>query len=397
MRSGVIVLVVDFVVFAAPCRNYLFILLGGLKLIKVLYPYKNFSKKKIFEYIRGPDNIGNMVYLDLILNHLEVEPLYTEDLYINPVAARENCDILILPFSNMLSPSFFAAELIDILDQYDFSIVLLSIGIQAEEFEEVDSIEISADALRLLRLSINKGFVVGARGEDTSFLLSRYEIPHEVIGCPSALIDFKQRLVPPVFGDGDIFAVNTTLSGHNQQRCKDIVELFVKYPSIYFMQSESRIIADVFKINLTDVYPNGDAPGGESNYLNHIDYDYGFYCGLGVDKYSVQKAFRSRSFFDLDIDRWRSRIRCCSFSIGSRFHGNILACHEGIPSLFVRFDRRTNELIDYHNLPNVDCLSDNIFDVVRRIDYTDYYRSLPGKREVFNKFLNRNSIPSVVF
>lgn len=42
-----------------------------------------------------------------------------------------------------------------------------------------------------------------------------------------------------------------------------------------------------------------------------------------------------------------------SFAFGTRFHGNMVAMHNGIPALWVTHDSRTKELTDFLHLPCV--------------------------------------------
>lgn len=42
-----------------------------------------------------------------------------------------------------------------------------------------------------------------------------------------------------------------------------------------------------------------------------------------------------------------------SFAFGTRFHGNMVAMHNGIPALWVTHDSRTKELTDFLHLPSI--------------------------------------------
>jgi hypothetical protein len=46
-------------------------------------------------------------------------------------------------------------------------------------------------------------------------------------------------------------------------------------------------------------------------------------------------------------------LKKCRFSIGPRFHGNVLAVISGIPALFVAHCGRVNEMIKFFKFPYI--------------------------------------------
>ena len=65
----------------------------------------------------------------------------------------------------------------------------------------------------------------------------------------------------------------------------------------------------------------------------------------------ARKLVNERLFPNMDV--WIHEMKKCRFSVGPRFHGNVVALLAGIPALFVNHCCRVNEMIDFFGLPSV--------------------------------------------
>lgn len=375
--------------------------------VGLLNPYANIQNVKLSAYLQGFDNIGNAVYLNLLCQKIpDCQPIITCDLILNPGKYKQSIDLLVLPFSNMISKYWAATELIDTLIEYKFNILLLSVGIQAENSENMDKFSISSDSLRLLQYANSCGLKVGARGHITSHVLEANRISHSVIGCPTALSNVARELKPGTLEKIDpeksIIALNITPTGHVRENVIDLYMLFCKTCSIYFHQSEHRIIFDIHNFEINTIFSDLAVESGE--YSNEIakvysnpKFDYTYYCPEGINAIELENAFRMRSFFSLRVSEWMNSLRRCHLSFGGRFHGNMLALHSGVPALFLDQDKRTRELIEFHCLPSLSYVPNNVKDIAASIDYGKHCEALSAKQSDFLQFLSHSSISNYDF
>ncbi len=93
---------------------------------------------------------------------------------------------------------------------------------------------------------------------------------------------------------------------------------------------------------------------------------------------------------------WISAIEGYDFSIGMRFHGNVMGLRAGLKSLFITSDSRTEELTSFFNLPS---LKIDKFEVNRPpsyyydvADYSEFNKSYPMIFDAFIDFVQKNGM-----
>ena len=103
---------------------------------------------------------------------------------------------------------------------------------------------------------------------------------------------------------------------------------------------------------------------------------------------------KRRMFFD--TDEWSDYVREFDFHLGMRFHGGIIAMQNGLRSLLISSDSRTNELADFLCIPK---LSISEFDASKPIEYyyekadfSDFQKRFPYLKENFKSFAKTNGL-----
>jgi hypothetical protein len=66
----------------------------------------------------------------------------------------------------------------------------------------------------------------------------------------------------------------------------------------------------------------------------------------------LQRKLKLHTFFD--TNQWRAWTSSMDFSIGRRFHGNIIALQSGVPGLMVAVDDRMREMLRFTGLPAIE-------------------------------------------
>lgn len=346
------------------------------KKIALLYSYGVFDnlteEQARIVFLRGPDNIGNLVYLEVIRALFkDIDLISAADLMNDPVMVREKYFKILLPFSNMLSP-YFSTPLCRVIHDFELPIILFSIGVQAPLEANISDIVLSADSLALLNYCNSSKSLIGVRGALSQELLYKYKIKSKVVGCPS----FSQ--VP--FFSVDRFervVVNSTLSGHHRDLSSGVISFGIKNNASYALQDEGRLIADRYDIKQEEIgFSEPDSAYAKD--FDNILFDYGYYND-GVYEWGAQRDwFRNNSFFLTSYSNWISKIKKFDVSIGTRIHGNALALLNGIPALFVPCDLRCLELCQYHMLPTVESVNSDrkLRDVATLINYEAFFENL---------------------
>lgn len=217
----------------------------------------------------------------------------------------------------------------------DKPIIPLSIGLQAPYYKKEFHIE--PETIEVIKLLEERG-KLAVRGNYTAEILDKYGIRNiDVIGCPSAYLDLNSTLISNQKRKKDIRCVSNfrTLSNRaDNAKDREILNYLARYTERYIEQ--------------TLCYFSPDIREGSMKEFMH------FYMQ------------NNRLFFDFKT--WNKYMEKFDFSIGARFHGNMMAVLAGVPALFITCDSRTKEMTEYHGLPTI---SIDKFDINRPIEY--YY------------------------
>lgn len=334
-------------------------------MIYLLNPYKKIQLSSneigVSEFLLGPDNSGNIVYLEILEELFGAKVVHPDVLHNYGADALPSGATLLLPWSNMICEEY-NDSLIDVLIVNNIDVVPISVGIQAPYERSPFSLDISRDSLRLLKYAQERGRTPGVRGHITQSILHSYGIETIAIGCPSCY-NLPLDLIEHNLGNAKLkgrdeirYAANNTLSGYHRVETANLMEWIVNNASTYILQSESRIIADVYNARLGKNIWNPDKfqSGLYREDMNNLVFDYGFYS-LDPDKWGEHREFfRQKSQIFFDIERWKDHIvASADVMVGSRFHGNTMALLSGIPAFYAPFDWRTLELCCFHGLPTL--------------------------------------------
>ena len=99
-----------------------------------------------------------------------------------------------------------------------------------------------------------------------------------------------------------------------------------------------------------------------------------------------------------DFQEWNQYIseNNFTFAFGSRFHGNMMALRNKVPTLWIAHDWRTLELVQYLGLPYLrydDEIFQNASNVEQLLEYCDYsnvYKQYPTKYNRYINFIKQN-------
>lgn len=247
----------------------------------------------------------------------------------------------------------------------DRPLIPISVGLQCRARKR--DFNLHADTVSLLS-EIQERCTIGVRGEYTADILSRYGIKNlQIIGCPSMYLpfdyDFKIR---KSISDPERVSVNMRTL-YSELTPKEIE--FILYAADHnfeFCEQTSHPF-------LPKICKNPDIYEYLCTWLN-----------------------TNRHLF-FDVDDWREYMTYMDFSMGCRFHGNVIALWNHIPSLFITIDSRTEELCQHFSLPTMHladfCKEQSIRHYYDLADYSEFNKNYANRLDEFITFLKRNHLP----
>ena len=273
--------------------------------------------------------------------------------------------------------SFVTTDLIWIKQNQDFSylnktldvlgelpLVPISIGLQCDDYDY--DFKLHPETVKVLN-RISERCVMGVRGNYTAEILTKHGISNfQVIGCPSMYM--------PVDGF-------KTVSNDK----KDIKKVSINFETFYSKLDDKRIeFLEYGMENGFDFVEQAQAELEEKQIENPETFQ------------KIKKWIDSNGNIFFDLDEWRDYIREHDFSIGARFHGNVLALWEGVPALFVTCDSRTRELCEYFSLPRINISefdkSKSVEEYYVIADYTKFIHVYEDRKNGWREFLKMNEL-----
>ncbi len=304
------------------------------------------------------ENSGNLVFWEALDKLFLPETVSYSD--------REkikSCDKMIVTDLIWIRQNSDFCYLEKIVDENPVPFVPISIGLQSEKFDA--RFKIPASVVRLLH-KLEERAMLGVRGEYTADILRKHGVRNfAVIGCPSMYYwkdpDHKISTVPR---NGKTSCNFRSFCGQLSVPEKHFLSYCASHGMQFIEQTKWRLSLEQTK-----------------------DAAYYEYVRAWLDKNTESP---------LDCDEWRNMLSDVTFSIGGRFHGNVMALWCGIPSLFLTVDSRTAELTDYFCLPSVPMSSfrkDLPLQYYRELaDYASFNERYPQLYKNFQTFAEKNGL-----
>lgn len=330
--------------------------------IGMFYPEVDFSRTDDIKIRQCGNNTGNNVFWYSLKRLLGIERIPYDyekrNIDLNSFDAIITTDLIWI----RMGDNFPFLE--DLLEKTSIPIIPISVGLQANNYDM--DFTLTSRTLSLLK-RIEERAVIGVRGEFTAFILNKYGIKRfKIIGCPSMYYwnNPDLQITDNVTYPNNFLSNFKTFYGKLSQKEKHFLSYSATCNSIFVEQT-----ALGFK-------PEHAADDKYYNYVN-----------TWLDR-------NTRLFFS--VDEWLKQTCLYDFSMGGRFHGNVLSLWNNIKALFMVTDSRTRELTSFFRLPVMEM---NSFDRTRDLkfyyDYADYseFNSIYRQRYMeFTGFLSENDI-----
>lgn len=249
------------------------------------------------------------------------------------------------------------------LDAYSADFIPMSIGLQSKNRDM--NFHMAEETVRLLK-KMQERAILGVRGEYTAEILQKYGIKNiQIIGCPSMYywnnpkFKIKAQLPEKIKGCANFKSFSHILN----QTDKNFLT--------YCAERDMRFIEQ------TGYFTEWNAQ--DKNYFNLID-----------------GWMKRRAVLPYTLGEWCTALNGYNFSLGGRFHGNVVALWNGMKSLFIVSDSRTTELTDFFHLPTI---TFSEFDANKpleyyydKADYTNFNKHYPALFKAFRDFVKKNGL-----
>lgn len=247
----------------------------------------------------------------------------------------------------------------------DKPMIPMSVGLQSNDYDP--HFQIHPAAVNELK-KMEERCVIGCRGEYTAEILNRHGIRRTmVIGCPSVYLGIRSAVMVKYFSGYHPQSVTSNFASF-WRKLKDFEADFLTFAAKnkfgFIEQTEGKMKREYW-------------PKEESEYQQ-----------------AAQWLNRGKIFFSYET--WKEEIQNYDFSLGYRFHGNVMAVINGIPALFIYSDSRVREMCEFFKLPMI---SAREFDADKPVeywyeksDYSDYNKLIDKKRKIFKEFCDKNNL-----
>ena len=301
-------------------------------------------------------------------------------------ALQKNLNVQIMPFKKyqteqdkMRNQKVITTDLIWINENSDFdylyrmlsemkyqTFVPISVGIQSKKYNY--DFKLNKSVLKVLS-AIQERAVIGVRGEYTADILEKNGIKNiEIIGCPSLYYWHDEN--------------------HTIQKKEELPQRVVaNFRTFYELldKNEKHFLSYCANHGFGFI----EQTKHDLKYENVLDAAYFKY---------VSKWLSAKKQLFFDIEKWTNYTKQFQFSIGARFHGNVVALWNYVPALFLVPDARVEEMVRYFNLPYIKMEE---FDEHKPLsyyyelaDYTEFNKGYRAKYRTYMEFLKRNGITS---
>ena len=289
------------------------------------------------------ENVGNLAFVYAMSTQIKGYKEYFGNTKKSIERIKSENDLLVFPAANNINQKGDMGWLANLIEGTNLPIVIVGLGVQAS-FES-RRFDLPAGTRRFLDIIRDRQVKIGVRGAFTQEFLHDLGVDTAVItGCPSNFINPSETLgvsLEEKFGhlaDGvKSIALNLEYFSLNQKQVNVVTGWLSGCDGALVLQSDEHVFSLV----------RGDLNCDE----NKIKWMGKYFIGdTNVDNFISWLHRYGRIF--CHTPSWMDFLRGVNLSVGSRFHGNMLALQSGTPAIVFPHDSRTLEMCKTMNVPH---------------------------------------------
>ena len=257
-------------------------------------------------------------------------------------------DLIAIPAANFIFKGFDFGYLADFIEKSKLPVLIAGLGAQLPSVGNSE-IDIPEGSKRFLKVVSERAAKIGVRGNFTADVLSRLGIKNvTVTGCPSlywSLTPELQIRKNPYRKDfnlslnGSRNVTQHSFSAEHAVRVEGaLLRLSLEKGYDYVLQNEFPEM---------DILYNAPVDNDISYQLRSIAGK--FDLNISPEEYASRIRKLCKVFFS--VEGWADYIRTKDFSLGTRFHGNMIALQNGVPAVVIAHDSRTTEMCEFMKIP----------------------------------------------
>lgn len=335
-------------------------------------------------------NIGNLLYQDAIYKHLycdgnQVTPSFYIDQEVNDKNALANYinaefDHYIAPLADCFRSSFlsYLVNLTNLIKRLKIPVTIPSCCFELSLSQTMLDVspEVRQATKEFIGACLDKGPSIGVRGQWTKQALVQLgfrENDFSVIGCAS-LATFTDTKINKSHKTIRKLGLNLYPSKINDIKVQLFIEnLNSKFSKLtYFGQDHN-------DMRLLAWAKNFDKP--QENQVTQTSH-------------SLWQEEKARFYFD--SRSWIKDVSKLDFMLGLRFHGAVAPLLAGVPACVILYDRRVQELADFHHIPSIyykDMPADiDIQELYDSLDFTQFNKYIPINSQIYQNFMQSHNI-----
>jgi hypothetical protein len=306
-------------------------------------------------------NAGDMFVYEASLRLLdfdEMEAIPLESDWSQQTVDRLNAeaDYCFVRGSNYIHHEMKWGNLPALLDKLKIPVIAFGIGAQAATYKDV---QVSDDTRRFLAIVSERSKSVGVRSQFSADTLSKLGVKNvEVVGCPSLMRHNHPHLDIQLKPLDQVRRVGFTLTrGLLPMYCSDLKKASE--------MQRAMMVEYAKRFDLT-VMSQGEQPERAYWYRSPADIAKAYATLLGTKWFSgpndpLVDIYNRCLFFGTSPKAYEEISRQMDLVLGFRLHGNIMALANGVPAVYVVYDSRTRELVDYLGIPAYDIMQKEPF------------------------------------
>lgn len=347
------------------------------------------------QFERTGHNTGNLLIGTGLYRQIPTERHFNGTFH-SPEFIEEHCQLIAIAAANWIYEGFDFGQVADYLEKISSKIpmVVVGLGAQVPSSTAISKVNIPTGTRRLLEIFADRCIDIGVRGEYTADVLSRMGVKNvTVTGCPSYYMNCMPTLEINAKEFHDEF--NISLNGSRNVYSHSFNPAAALSVESELIRMSQRSGYDFVLQNETPELQIVHDHISSRRYLAEIHelldrHD----LALSVEEYVEWIKRSCKAFYD--IDDWSRFIQTKDLSIGSRFHGNLIALLNGVPSILIAHDSRTTEMAEFMKIPHVvvdKCDLGNIRSLYEAADFKAFSENYASAYRNYIAFLDRNNVP----
>ncbi|SDE50984.1 polysaccharide pyruvyl transferase family protein [Belnapia rosea] len=290
-------------------------------------------------------NVGNLAFVYAMSEQIVGEKKYFGSSTKQIADINKEHDVLVFPAANNVGEKSDLGWLATIIEKTNLPILIVGLGVQAN-LGQVD-FPLMPGTLRFFDVVKERSISLGVRGKFTKEFLSRHGISTtHITGCPSNFINPNPHLGKLILDKryADLsekkiasVALNLEYFRLESEKVRVLTDWVNDFSGALILQSDE----SVFSLVRGDFQKDLKMASWIGKYF------------LGKEDAADTEAWLARyGRIYIHVPSWMDYLRGLSLSVGSRFHGNMLAVQAGTPGIVFPHDSRTLEMCETMMLPH---------------------------------------------